>query len=88
MIFQLMDSKIECAGTYVAKSNSSEKRFPTGLTKTWAWSRHLDGRDIDYAQIWAGGRSINDVCPPHLAVRWEAANKLLKAILRPLGRQK
>jgi len=87
MIFQLMDSKIECAGTYVA-NKFVRKKIPDGVSKTWAWSRHLDGRDIDYAQIWAGGRSINDVCPPHLAVRWEAANNLLKAHFKAFGTSK
>ena len=78
MIFQLMDSKLDCAGVYLPNKFIFDK-IPDGLTKTWAWSRHLDGRDIDYAQLWVGGRSLDDVCPDHLTVRWEAANNLLKA---------
>ena len=84
MIFQLMDSKIDCAGVYLPNKFVFD-RIPEGLTKTWAWSRHLDGRDVEYAQLWAGGRSIDDVCPEHLTTRWEAANKLLKAHFKAFG---
>ena len=84
MIFQLMDSKIDCAGVYLPNKFVFD-RIPDGLTKTWSWSRHLDGRDIEYAQLWAGGRSIDDVCPEHLTTRWEAANKLLKAHFKAFG---
>lgn len=84
MIFQLMDSKIDCAGVYLPNKFVFD-RIPDGLTKTWSWSRHLDGRDIEYAQLWAGGRSIDDVCPEHLKTRWEAANKLLKAHFKAFG---
>jgi len=84
MIFQLMDSKTECAGVYLPNKFVFDK-IPTGLTKTWAWSRHLDGRDIDYAQLWVGGRSLNDVCPDHLTKRWEEANGLLKAHFKAFG---
>ena len=79
MIFQLMDSKADCAGVYLPNKFVFDK-IPKGLTRTWSWSRHLDGRDIDYAQLWVGGRSLNDVCPPHLTKRWEEANGLLKAL--------
>ena len=84
MIFQLMDTKSDCAGVYLPNKFVFDK-IPDGLTKTWAWSRHLDGRDIEYAQLWAGGRSLDDVCPDHLTVRWEAANKLLKAHFKAFG---
>ena len=78
MIFQLMDSKTDCAGVYLPNKFVYD-RIPSGLTKTWSWSRHLDGRDIDYAQLWVAGRSIDDVCPEHLSVRWTAAQNLLRS---------
>jgi len=81
MIFQLMDNKLDCAGVYLPNKFVFD-RIPDGLTKTWAWSKHLEGRDIDYANLWAGGRSINDVCPDHLRERWETSNNLLKSHFR------
>ena len=84
MIFQLMDSKTDCAGVYLPNKFVFDK-IPSGLTKTWSWSRHLDGRDIEYAQLWAGGRSLDDVCPDHLVKRWREANNLLKAHFKAFG---
>ena len=77
MFFQLLDNKFDCAGTYIDGSFVWE-RIPNGLSKTWAYSDHLYGMDIDYAQLLVAGKSLNDVCPPHLTQRWEEANNLLK----------
>ena len=77
MFFQLLDNKFDCAGTYIDGSFVWE-RIPNGLSKTWAYSDHLYGMDIDYAQLLVAGVSLNDVCPIHLTQRWEEANNLLK----------
>ena len=78
MIFQLMDSKVDCVGVYLSNKFIYD-RIPSGLTKTWSWSQHLDGLKIDYAQLWVQGKSIDDVCPPELTVRWKAAEMLMKS---------
>ena len=78
MLFQLMDSKTDCAGTYFDGHFIWDK-IPDGITQTWAYSEHLFGRDIDYANLLVSGRSLNDVCPDFLIERWEAANNLIKA---------
>lgn len=78
MIFQLMDNKTECVGVYL-RNKFVYDQIPSGVSKTWAWSRHLDGRDIDYAQLWVGGKQIDDVCPNHLSTRWAASQGLLKS---------
>ena len=73
-----MDSKIDCVGVYLP-NKFVYNSIPSGITKTWSWSPHLDGMDIDYAQLWVGGKSLDDVCPPELTVRWSAAQQLLKS---------
>jgi len=78
MIFQLMDNKTECVGVYL-RNKFVYDQIPSGVSKTWAWSRHLDGRDIDYAQLWVGGKQIDDVCPDHLSTRWAVSQGLLKS---------
>lgn len=77
MFFQLLDNKFDCAGTYI-DGQFIWDRVPEGLSKTWAYSDHLYGKDIDYAQLLVAGKSLNDVCPAHLTQRWEEANNLLK----------
>jgi hypothetical protein len=78
MLFQLMDSKTDCAGTYF-DGHFIWDRIPNGITQTWAYSEHLFGRDIDYANLLVSGRSIDDVCPEALRERWASASKLIKA---------
>jgi len=78
MFFQLLDNKFDCAGTYL-DGQFIWDRVPDGISKTWSYSDHLYGKDIDYAQLLVSGRSINDVCPTHLLSRWESANELLKS---------
>lgn len=78
MFFQLLDNKIDCAGVYV-DGQIVQNKIPEGLTRTWAYSEHLYGKDIDYANLMVSGKSITDVCPEHLKEKWEKANKTLKA---------
>lgn len=77
MFFQLLDNKFDCAGTYL-DGQFIWDRVPNGVSKTWSYSDHLYGMDIDYAQLLVAGKSLNDVCPPHLTQRWDDANNLLK----------
>jgi hypothetical protein len=78
MIFQLMDNKLDCAGTYIDGTFIRDK-IPEGITKTWSYSDHLFGRDIDYAHLLVSGRPIDEVCPEFLRERWGTAKNLLKA---------
>jgi len=84
MFFQLLDNKFDCAGTYV-DGQFIWDRIPKGLSKTWAYSDHLYGKDIDYAQLLVAGKSLEAVCPPHLAQRWEDSNNLLRGHYRAIG---
>src|SRR5210317_2588259 len=78
MLFQLMDNKTDCAGTYF-DGHFIRDKIPEGITKTWSYSDHLFGRDIDYAHLLVSGRSIDEVCPEFLRERWGTAKNLLKA---------
>ena len=83
MLFQLMDNKTDCAGTYVSGQFVWD-RIPDGLTKTWSYSDHLFGMNVDYANLLVGGKSINDACPEHLVERWGTANRLFKSHFKAL----
>ena len=69
MIFQTLDDKNECIGVYVDVKLHFDD-MPTNLTKTWDYSGSLYGKDIEYAYLMAAGKSIEDVCPEHLAADW------------------
>jgi hypothetical protein len=87
MFFQLLDNKFDCAGTYFDGQFIWDK-IPNGLSKTWGYSEHLYGMDIDYAQLLMAGKSLDQSCPPHLSQRWADANRLLKSHYRAIGTSK
>jgi len=78
MFFQLLDTKLDCAGTYIDGQFIWDK-IPDGISKTWSYSDHLFNRDIDYAQLLVSGKKISEVCPDHLLERWKRSEDLLKS---------
>ena len=87
MLFQLLDSKIDCAGTYIDGQFMWDK-IPDGISKTWSYSEHLYGRQIEYASLMVAGKSIDDVCPPHLEERWVSSKGLLKSHFKSISASK
>jgi hypothetical protein len=80
MIFQVLDSKDGCLGIY----QDGELLFgplPNDLEKTWDYSIHLKDKDIKYAHLYSGGKSIDECCPDHLKDDWERVNKKIKAFI-------
>ena len=78
MFFQLLDNKMDCAGTYL-DGQFVWQRIPQGLSKTWSYSDHLYGMDIDYASLLVEGESIDSVCPEFLRERWSSVSNLMKS---------
>ena len=87
MLFQLLDSKADCAGTYIDGQFVWDK-IPEGISQTWGYSEHLYGRDIEYASLMVSGKSIDDVCPIHLGDRWTSAKNLLRGHFKALSMAK
>ena len=81
MLFQTLDDKSECVGVY-ANGELEFKQVPSDLTKTWSYSNFLEGLNIDYAQIYCHGKTLDEVCPAHLLEDWERVSNRLKAFIR------
>ena len=82
-----MDNKTDCAGTYLSGQFVWDK-IPDGITKTWSYSDHLFGRDIEYANLLVSGRPIETVCPQHLRERWDSVKGLLRSHYKALTASK
>ena len=78
MVFQILDNKKDCVG-YYANEKICYDNLPLTADKTWSYSEHLNGKLIDYAFLWAQGKSITDICPDHLKTRLLAYEKKIKA---------
>ena len=81
MLFQVIDEKDGCYGIYT-KGGFIYDRVPDALRGTWDWSSHLSGDDYDYAHVWSGGKSLDEVCPEHLKKRFEIYQNRIKANLK------
>ncbi len=88
MIFQILDNKIECVG-YYSDGKIYKEDVGHGFTQTWDSSPNFMSSAVDYAKIYAGVDSIDDVpLPDHLHHRWQHPNKRMKSFIKSLGKAK
>ena len=81
MIFQTIDDKSECIGTYT-EGKLHYDNFPQDLTKTWKYSGSLVDMNIEYAWLLCEGRALNQVCPPELQETLKKTQKRLRAYIK------
>ncbi len=81
MSFQILDDRNQCFGVYV-NGQFIYDNLPDNIGGTWSWTPHLIGRNIDYADIWASGKPLNEVGPIHLQDRYEVRSRKIKAFLK------
>ena len=79
--FVTLDDKESCVGVY----SDGELHFgevPVDLHYTWRPSASLtsiSAADAEFAYFYANGKSLSDVCPPHLKEGWEGILKRMEA---------
>ena len=83
MIFQTLDDKDECVGIYHSGSLTFDD-IPEGLSACWAPVPYLDDREIEYASLYCGGKTPDQVCPEELRDDWEQISDKMKAYYRSL----
>jgi len=82
LLFQTLDEKQECVAVY-CNDQLIWNEIPQNISKTWKYSAFLKDRDdIEYASLYCGGKSLDDVCPEHLAGQWKKVSDKLKAFYR------
>jgi len=88
MIFQVLDNKIECVG-YYSDGKIYKEDVGHGFSQTWDSSPNFMSSAVDYAKIYAGVDSIDDVpLPDHLHHRWQHSTKRMKSFIKSLGKAK
>lgn len=80
MLFQILDEKEKCVGIYV--DGQIHKNLPKTGTKTWKYASFLDGLDLDYANIYCQGKSLEEVCPPEFKEEYDRVWKKMKAFYK------
>lgn len=81
MLFQTLDDKRECVGVYLDGKLMHDK-LPESLTRTWDYSTFLQDTSVEFAKIYCGGKSLEDVCPTRLSAQWTTVRDRLRAYHR------
>lgn len=81
MIFQTLDDKTECVGTYVDGEIHFDK-IPANLTKTWKYSGSISDPAVEYAWLYARGQDLTQVCPEGLLKKLNSAQAKFAAYLK------
>ena len=79
-VFQVIDDKQNCFGVY-SNGQFAYNRVPNNYKRTFSWSPHLLGHEIEYAFLFCGGKSLSEVCPERLKQRFEARERKLRAFV-------
>ena len=81
MIFQTLDDKSECVGTYVDGKLYFDEQ-PPGLTKTWKYTGSIIDPGVEYAWLRCGGQSLKQACPEELIEEWRRLQRRFEAYLK------
>tara|TARA_B100000131_G_C18095679_1_gene603924 strand:+ start:432 stop:1634 length:1203 start_codon:yes stop_codon:yes gene_type:complete len=83
LIFQLLDDKSDCPGYYLDGAIHTNQPLPDSLSGTWKYSSKLKScKGVKYAHLYAGGKSLDEVCPSHIEQQWQSSSQKLKAFYR------
>lgn len=81
MIFQSLDDKDECIGVY-ADGQLWFDETPPNLTQSWKYSGSVADEGVEYAWLYCGGKTLDEVCPDSLAPEWEKAQRKMRAFMK------
>lgn len=66
--FQVIDFKSNCPGVYY--EGGFHKELPVDCFGTWQYSTSLKNKNVEYAKVYCQGKSVSEVCPSSLRIRW------------------
>ena len=90
MIFQTLDTKKECVGVYLDGDITYDLDSVdfSKLETTWEYSSFLENKKVEYANLFCGGLTLDEICPDDLKERWEYVIGRLRAFLISFGEAK
>lgn len=81
MLFQTLDIRNRCEG-YYADGHLHYEQPNFLLTRTWDYSPELRNKKIDYARIYAHGKTLTEVCPTRYVSLWQEVKEKLRCYYR------
>jgi len=80
MLFQTFDEKKDCF--MVFRDERFSKHITSECTKTWSYATYLKEQDIDYANLFNSGKSLEEACSDDQKRELEQAQARIKAVLK------
>lgn len=81
MLFHALDEKSQCPTIYT-KKGIFEDFDKSSLTHSWAPSSRFRDCEVEYAQIWANGAKLKDVCPERHRAAYQIVEQRAQAYYR------
>jgi len=69
MLFEIIDQKQQCKNIVLNNKIVSEPVYKD-LSKTWSYHSSLKDYDIEYASLYAQGKTLDECCPDKLRDKW------------------
>jgi len=81
MTFIALDDKQECVGIYTKGELKLHGDIPDNLDRTWRYMPFLHDSSIEYAHLYCGGKTFDEVCPEEMKPEWQRLTKKLRAFI-------
>ena len=80
MLFQTFDEKNKC--TLVYKEGTFHEQITDTCTNTWSYATYLLNKEVEYAYLYSGGKSLDSACPEDFRGQWAQSQQKIKAALK------
>ena len=80
MLFQTFDEKNKCSLIY--KKGTFSEEITDNCTKTWSYATYLRDKEIEYANLYTGGKSLDQLCPENIRGEWSTVQGRIKAAIK------
>ena len=81
MYFQTLDDKKQCVGIY-KEGRIYFDSMPEDLRRTWAFTGSMKDKEVQFAQIYANGKSLEEACPEEFKKELADSNKKFLACIK------
>ena len=80
MLFQTFDEKNKCSLIY--RKGTFSEQIGDNCTQTWSYATYLRHKEVEYANLYTGGESLENLCPESLKGEWSSVQARIKAALK------
>ena len=80
LLFQTFDEKNKCSLIY--KKGTFSEEITNNCTKTWSYATYLRDKEIEYANLYTRGKSLDELCPKDFRGEWSAVQERIKAAFK------